>query len=50
MPKLLSDAEVEMMRRDGYVAPVRVFDAEGQPESSAPAPRKAPPKGKGMQV
>ena len=27
MPKLLSDAEVEMMRRDGYVAPVRVFDA-----------------------
>jgi non-heme Fe2+,alpha-ketoglutarate-dependent halogenase len=27
MPKLLSDAEVAMMRRDGYVAPVRVFDA-----------------------
>jgi non-heme Fe2+,alpha-ketoglutarate-dependent halogenase len=27
MPKLLSDAQVEMMRRDGYVAPVRVFEA-----------------------
>ena len=26
MPKLLSEAQVEMMRRDGYVAPVRVFD------------------------
>lgn len=27
MPKMLDEAQVEMMRRDGYVAPVRVFDA-----------------------
>ena len=28
MPKLLSDAQVEMMERDGYVAPIPIFDAE----------------------
>mmetsp|Transcript_51558 Transcript_51558/g.120955 ORF Transcript_51558/g.120955 Transcript_51558/m.120955 type:complete len:515 (+) Transcript_51558:226-1770(+) len=35
---------------EGERKPVRVFDSEGQPEA-APAPaRKAPPKGKGMQL
>ena len=28
MPKLLSDTQVEMMARDGYVAPIPIFDAE----------------------
>jgi len=30
--------------------PVRVFDAEGQPEAPPPQQKKAPPKGKGMQL
>ena len=28
MPKLLSDTQVKMMARDGYVAPIPIFDAE----------------------
>ncbi|MCB1739080.1 MAG: phytanoyl-CoA dioxygenase family protein [Gammaproteobacteria bacterium] len=28
MPRLLSDAQVQMMERDGYVAPIRIFDAQ----------------------